>query len=379
MSQSSQDKFDFIVNEPLRASLTADHTELRACFGGECWKAVHVLAGSIIEAVLIDHLLAINGQTSDSDHLYTLTLGQLIDLCVKKQIISKKTANLATVIKDYRNLIHPGRQFRTNEIPDKNSAIIADTLVDIITKEVAEQRKLAVGLTADQLLNKIQIDTSSIKYISHLIADMRESEMEKLLLNSIPTRYFEIVDQMETGGFDFGTPDEETLAALSQTYRHIFQNSRQETKKKVCKKFASIVKEASGEYVENYQDAFFRCPDMLYLDKKDQSLIRDQIINRLNNRLGYNEIEVCTGFSIFLDKANVAKFVDPFVKVALHEKVEKLRRRATEFLKSEFSLMENQDAFLKRIDDWIRLHEKRDNSIYVRILKDIQTAYEIPF
>ena len=378
MSQSSQDKFDFIVNEPLRASLTADHTELRTCFNGECWKAVHVLAGSIIEAVLIDHLLAINHQTSDPNHLYSLTLGPLIDLCVKEQIISKKAANLATVIKDYRNLIHPGRQFRTKDTPDKDSATISDTLVDIITKEIAEQRKLTVGYTADQILNKIQIDTSSIKFFGHLIADMSESEMEKLLLNSIPNRYFEIVDQMETVGPDFGAPDEETLGALSQAHRHVFQKSSDEIKRKVCKQFVVIVKEDSGEYVETYQDAFFRCPDMIYLVKKDQSLIRDQVINRVTNSIGSIEIQICVGLSMFLDKQNVAKFVDVLVRTALYNNNTLLKRKAMEYLKSEFYLNE-RDAFLKRIDDWINLHESRGTTEYIHLLNNIKTAYEIPF
>jgi hypothetical protein len=45
-------KFDFISDERFRASLQSDYSELGKAGQAEAWKAVHVLAGSIIEAVL---------------------------------------------------------------------------------------------------------------------------------------------------------------------------------------------------------------------------------------------------------------------------------------------------------------------------------------
>ena len=48
--------FTFIVDPGLRRGLESDFKELSACLKAEAWKAVHVLAGSIVEAVLIDAL-----------------------------------------------------------------------------------------------------------------------------------------------------------------------------------------------------------------------------------------------------------------------------------------------------------------------------------
>jgi hypothetical protein len=51
--------FDFITNDDLRASLEADYAELKVARANDAHKAAHVLAGSIIEAVLVDYLITI--------------------------------------------------------------------------------------------------------------------------------------------------------------------------------------------------------------------------------------------------------------------------------------------------------------------------------
>lgn len=67
--------FDFITDEKLRAALRADYREMTACVANEAWKAVYVLAGSLVEAILVDYL-----QTSghNSPDPLKMTLGELI-------------------------------------------------------------------------------------------------------------------------------------------------------------------------------------------------------------------------------------------------------------------------------------------------------------
>lgn len=49
--------FDFITETEFRQGLQEDYAELLKCEGVSAWKAVHVLAGSIVEAVLVDYLV----------------------------------------------------------------------------------------------------------------------------------------------------------------------------------------------------------------------------------------------------------------------------------------------------------------------------------
>jgi len=40
--------FDYITIDEFRKSLESDYQEMTSCFTAEAWKAVHVLAGSIL-------------------------------------------------------------------------------------------------------------------------------------------------------------------------------------------------------------------------------------------------------------------------------------------------------------------------------------------
>ena len=46
--------FDFITNDEFRSNLESDYEELEQCLKSGSWKAVLVLAGSVVEAMLVD-------------------------------------------------------------------------------------------------------------------------------------------------------------------------------------------------------------------------------------------------------------------------------------------------------------------------------------
>lgn len=46
----------FISNDKFRLSLQSDMKELESCLENKCWKSAMVLVGSMVEALLIDHL-----------------------------------------------------------------------------------------------------------------------------------------------------------------------------------------------------------------------------------------------------------------------------------------------------------------------------------
>ena len=49
--------FDFIADDEFRESLASDYRELETCVEHEAWKAAHVIAGGIVETLLVDYLL----------------------------------------------------------------------------------------------------------------------------------------------------------------------------------------------------------------------------------------------------------------------------------------------------------------------------------
>ncbi|MGH2396428.1 MAG: hypothetical protein ACRDFW_05455, partial [bacterium] len=89
---------DFITSEDFRASLEADYRELRACLDAEAWKAVHVLSGSILEALLIDSLLAHSNPGLTEQQILKTDLAGIIEQCKAKGIISQRAADLSSVV-----------------------------------------------------------------------------------------------------------------------------------------------------------------------------------------------------------------------------------------------------------------------------------------
>ncbi|CAN0325940.1 unnamed protein product [Phaeothamnion confervicola] len=91
---------------------------------------------------------------------------------------------LSTVIKDYRNLIHPGREIRKNETFNFETANVAFSLLKIIVSELRENYLKLYGYTAKDVMQKVTSDDLSISIFDELIEKLNQSEKVKLF-NSI--------------------------------------------------------------------------------------------------------------------------------------------------------------------------------------------------
>jgi len=128
----SSTAFDFITVREFRESLERDYAEMRACFAAQAWKSVQVVAGSIIESLLVDYLSSTTAVGRPQKDPLRLDLAEAITLCRTEKAISDRTADLCSVIRSYRNLIHPGRAIRLAEPqPSEKSAQIAVSVVDL--------------------------------------------------------------------------------------------------------------------------------------------------------------------------------------------------------------------------------------------------------
>jgi hypothetical protein len=97
---------------------------MQSCARNQAWKAVHVLAGSIVEAVLADYLISTGQKSPDP---LEMGLAQLIAACKKAGVLNQRTAELSGALKAYRNLIHPGRARRIGEEADADVADVAQS------------------------------------------------------------------------------------------------------------------------------------------------------------------------------------------------------------------------------------------------------------
>ena len=99
--------FDFIAIREFRESLERDYREMKSSLDVKAWKAVQVLAGSIVESLLIDYIVSTPRPDRPGGDPLQLDLGKAIAICKNERAVSERTAALCTVIRSYRNLIHP--------------------------------------------------------------------------------------------------------------------------------------------------------------------------------------------------------------------------------------------------------------------------------
>lgn len=177
--------FRFISDEQIRIAVERDKKELDICIEHQVCKSALVLAGSIIEAILVDYFLAFPKPDTTSAQILKSDLATLIDWAEQDNLVSKRTKEISTVIRGYRNLIHPGKEYRLKEKVDIHSAIVAANLVEIVTQEIAENYAKRLGYTAQQAINKVRIDPSCVSLFPHIISKMAKVEREKLF-KSIP-------------------------------------------------------------------------------------------------------------------------------------------------------------------------------------------------
>jgi hypothetical protein len=322
--------FDFIADDDFRKSLESDWQELQSCCGSRAWKSVHVLAGSIVEALLIDCLSSSTSCTITQPELLKKDLAALIALCEDAKIMSERTAQLSTVIRSYRNLIHPGRVIRLKEKINEQSATIARSLVEITVSEVEEQKRKDYGYTASQIVKKVECDSTSLPILPHLINELKRHELERLLLKVLPERYFEIIQPVE------GEPDARTLDCLGRCFRLAFDAAPIETRKAASEKFVSVVKEGESLYVQTYETIFFRAGDLQYLDKRSQDVVKAHLLVQLASDQSPEIIVACAGLPKYLIAKEVQDYIYALMKAIQSANPPGMAQNAASQVRREF-------------------------------------------
>lgn len=111
----------FVKEVKLIPLLERDWDYIQKCRETECWKAVIILCGSFLEAVLYDVLKQKEPQVMQTQTaikikkpLEACTLENYIDMSHDLNILTKGTHNFSHGLRDYRNLIHPQKEIAEN-------------------------------------------------------------------------------------------------------------------------------------------------------------------------------------------------------------------------------------------------------------------------
>ncbi len=153
----------FLDDPDFRDTISQDIGSANQALSNAEWKAATVLAGSVIEALLLN---AINVLRDNSPKDYdTATDRAISDLKIGKQLsdkpkgkpnswtfeqcifvalaantVSENTAKECLLTKNYRNLIHQGRTERKNQKCDRGTALVAIAAMEHVIKELRDKR-----------------------------------------------------------------------------------------------------------------------------------------------------------------------------------------------------------------------------------------------
>ena len=132
----------FISDQVLRDSIRMDlSTASSALHNGE-WKASTLLAGAVVEALLLwaiqqngAQLASLAQRPPGSPEEWRLY--QLIDVASRLNLIKQNTAQQAQLARNFRNLIHPGRAQRTQEVCDRATALTALAAAELTVRDLS--------------------------------------------------------------------------------------------------------------------------------------------------------------------------------------------------------------------------------------------------
>lgn len=364
----SRPQFEFVRDETLRLALEADYREMHTCAENDAWKAVHVLAGSIIEAVLVDYLV---GEGESTPNPLEMTLAQLIGACRAAGVLSQRTAELSSALKSYRNLIHPGRAMRLNEQADSDGANVAQSLVAIIVREIATTQQEHYGPTAEQIATKFESDPSALGISQHLLKDAKPQELARLLVKVIPSRYFnEAQDEYV---------DETKLNTYRSLFRSAFEVGDQALKARVVARFVDVLKEESGGLVQVYEEQFFRAPDLEFATEEGRLLIKAHLLAQMKGGITRPLLATAQGIGKWLTNADVEAFVDPLVRAAAQDRDERLAPTARSLLENEAGRTPSKidPGIIERLDAWRHFFEELGQTREAELAVEMKKAYEL--
>lgn len=318
--------FDFIASDQMRACLQRDAEELIACLRAGAWKSAHVIAGSLIQATLVDYL-ATSGDLG-MEEAARLPFGELLDLCRAREVLSPRTVDLAGFLRPYDDYLSPSEPVRTAAAADETSARIAQALLEIVINEVSARRRARFHYTAEQAVAKVLSDPSSEAILGRLVTKISRPEIERLLLDLLPKAYFETLRQ-EDGNAGA------TLARLARCYRLAFDAAPDDVKRAAARRFVDVLENESEFVVQTYQSRFFRGGDLAYLDPDERALVLAHLFAVLQQRAPGALVAACEGIGPYLSSEEDARgFFVPLVAGLLGEEdraaAEAIERRILE-------------------------------------------------
>ncbi|MGQ9634935.1 MAG: hypothetical protein ACUVXB_11905 [Bryobacteraceae bacterium] len=321
--------FEFVASDDYRACLERDAEELVQCMKAGAWKSAHVMASSLIQAVLTEYLGSA-GLCSEAQ-LRSMPLAGLLDLCRREQVLTSRTVELAAFLRPFSDFLSPVASVRLEAATDETGARIAQALLEIIVNEVSSHRRETYQYSAEKIVTKVLSDASVMAIADHLLRKLSRAELERLLLELLPKAYLEAARSNES-------QTQELLPRLASFFRMAFDAAPEELKRQTAAQFLAVLENESEFVVQAYQAAFFRASDLEYLDEQARATIKTHFLSCLSKPLTPALVAASAGMGRFLASENEARaFFVPMVTQLLQYDGEAMQTALEHRILEEFS------------------------------------------
>ena len=140
----------FIKDANFRKALLTDLEAARSALIHEEWKAATVLAGALVEALLLwaiqqnpqipsacsAAVTAGNLPKKTLDDPLNWGLHELVEVAAQFSLIEPDSAKQTRLAKDFRNFIHPGLEIRTQQSCGRGTALAASAAVELVSRDL---------------------------------------------------------------------------------------------------------------------------------------------------------------------------------------------------------------------------------------------------
>lgn len=146
-------QLEYVQDLELREDMKTDIDASYRSFAQGDWKAATVLAGSVVESLL---LWALNRSKEEAQRVAGTLVAKIgkvsaqmedwslyayIEVARSLSLIEDSTADQSVLGKDFRNLIHPGRAIRFKQKCDRATALSALAAVEHVARDIARIMK----------------------------------------------------------------------------------------------------------------------------------------------------------------------------------------------------------------------------------------------
>ena len=135
--------FAYVSDTSLRDILQRDYQEIQRAYIAKSNKATIILCGGAIEALLLSALQSradearAASRRPKNDDLTRWDLADLIAVARELEVVSAGVERLATPVREYRNLIHPGNEIRNRLTFGEEEARIAIEVLHIVDRDLS--------------------------------------------------------------------------------------------------------------------------------------------------------------------------------------------------------------------------------------------------